>query len=44
MSDFEKFKEELPTRERFYSSLSGEKISDKEYDHVLKVLKVWNKF
>ena len=41
MSDFEKFKEELPSKEMFYSSLNNRKISYKEYDHVLKV---WNKF
>ena len=41
MSDFEKFKEELSSKEKLYSSLTGQKISDKEYDHVLKV---WNKF
>ena len=38
MSDFEKFKEQLPSKEKFYSSLKGKKISDKEYKHV------WNKF
>ena len=41
MSDFEKFKKELPSKKRFYSSLTGKNISNKEYDHVLKV---WNKF
>ena len=41
MSDFEKFKEQLPSEEKFYSSLAGKKISDKDYEHVLKV---WNKF
>ena len=41
MSDFEKFKEELRSKENFYSSLTGKKISEKEYEHVLKV---WNKF
>ena len=41
MSDFEKFKEKIPSKEKFYSSLTGKTISDKEYDHVLKV---WNKF
>ena len=41
MSNFEKFKEELPSKEKFYSSLSGKKSSDKEYEHVLKV---WSKF
>ena len=43
MDNLEKFKEQLPSKERFYSSLTltGTKISDKEYEHVLKV---WNKF
>ena len=41
MSDFEKFKEQLPSKEKFYSSLTGKKNSDKEYEQVLKV---WNKF
>ena len=42
MSDFEKFKERLPckdAKENFYSSFTGKKISDKEYEHVLNV---WN--
>ena len=39
MSDFEKFKEELPSKEKFYSLLTGRKISDKEYEHVLNVSK-----
>ena len=38
---FEKFKEELPCKERFYSSLTCRKITDKEFEHVLNV---WNKF
>ena len=37
MSDFEKFKEKLPSKEKFYSSFTDKKICDKEYDHVLKV-------
>ena len=41
MSNFEKFKEQLPSREKFYSSLTGKKVSGKEYQHVFKV---WNKF
>ena len=41
MSDFEKFKEELRRKEKFYSSLTGKKIKDKEYEHVLDV---WKKF
>ena len=41
MDNLEKFKEQLASKERFYSSLTGTKISDKEYEHALKV---WNKF
>ena len=41
MSDFEKFKEELPSKGKFYSLLTGKTIRDKEYDHVPKV---WNIF
>ena len=41
MRDFEKFNKELPSKEKFYSSLTGKKISSKEYEQVLKV---WNKF
>ena len=41
MIDFEKFKKELQWKEKFYISLTGKEISDKEYDHVLKV---WKKF
>ena len=37
MSGFEKFKEELSSKEKFYSLLMGKKISNKEYEHVLKV-------
>ena len=31
----------MPSKEKFYSSLTDRKISDKEYEHVLNV---WNKF
>ena len=41
MNDFEKSKEELSSKETFYSSLIGSKITDKEYEHVPNV---WNKF
>ena len=41
MRNFENFKEQLPSKENFYSSLTVKKISGKEYEHVLKV---WNKF
>ena len=37
MNDFEKFKEELLSKEKFYSSLTDRKISDKEYEYVLNV-------
>ena len=40
MSDFEKFKEELPSKENFYSTLTEKKVSGKEYKHVLDV---WEK-
>ena len=39
MSHFEKFKEELPSKEKFYRSLTDRKISDKEYEYVLNVWK-----
>ena len=41
MSDFEKFKEELPSKEKIFSSLTDRKITDKEYERVLNV---WKKF
>ena len=39
MSNFTKFKEELTSKEKFYSSLTDRKISDKEHEHVLNVSK-----
>ena len=41
MSSFEMFKERLPSKEKFCSSLTGKTISDKDYKHVLKI---WNTF
>ena len=41
MNNFEKFKKELRSEEKFYSSLTDREISDKEYEHVLNV---WNEF
>ena len=35
MSSFEKFKERLPSKEKFYSSLTGKQISDIEYEYAL---------
>ena len=37
MNDFEKSKEQFPSKQKFYSSLTDKKISDKESEHVLKV-------
>ena len=39
MSDFEKFKEELRSKDKFYSSLSNKIITAKEYEHALKIFK-----
>ena len=39
MSYFEKFKEKLRSKEKFFSSLTNRKISDKKYEHVLNVWK-----
>ena len=37
MNDFEKFKEELPSKEKFYSLLTSKKNSGKEDKHVVNV-------
>ena len=37
MTDFKKFKEQLPSKGKFYISLTGKIISNKEYDHALKI-------
>ena len=41
MSDFERSKEELPSKEKLYNSLINRKNNYKEYAYVLHV---WNKF
>ena len=41
MKNFEKFEEELRSKEEFYISLTNKKFSDKVYEHVLNV---WNRF
>ena len=44
MSGFEKFKEELPSKKQFYSCLTGENISDKEHQYVMKMTKDYPDF
>ena len=39
MREFEKCKEELPSKEKFYSSSNDGKVSDKEYEPILNVWK-----
>ena len=41
MSGFEKFKENLPSKENFNSLLTNKKYSDKDYEHIFNV---WNRF
>ena len=44
MTDFEKFKEELPCKERFYSLLTGRRNTNEEYEHVFKVNLKWKQW
>ena len=37
MRGFEKCKERLPSKEKFYSSVTAKKISNKDYEHAVKV-------
>ena len=39
MSDFEEFKEKLPSKEKFYSSLTGKKIKLKIWKFEMKTMK-----
>ena len=41
MDSFEKFKEQLPSKEEFYSVLNNEHISEDDYEHAKKV---WETF
>ena len=44
MSDFQKFKEESPSKEKFYSSLTDRKITGKEFLMLMfNILNVWKK-
>ena len=43
MSDFEKIKEELPSKEKIFISLIDRKVSGKKYEHAVNVWKKnWN--
>ena len=37
MSDFKKFKKQLPNKEKFYSTSTDKKNGDIEYEQVIKV-------
>ena len=37
VSDFERFKEQLWGKRKCYTSLTAKRITDKEYEHILKV-------
>ena len=39
MSHYKKFKKGLSSKEKFYSSLTDRKVSDKEYDYVFNFWK-----
>ena len=39
MSDFQKFKKELPSKGKFYSYSSDRKVTGKKYEHVVDVSK-----
>ena len=44
MSNFEKFKEESPSKEKFYSSLTDRQITGKEFLMLMfNILNVWKK-
>ena len=34
MTDFGRFKEQLPSNEKFYSFLTSKKVNDKEYEQI----------
>ena len=42
MDDFNKFEEGLPSIENFHSKITGEDISDEEYNHAKNVWKNLN--
>ena len=42
MDSFDKFNEQLPAKEDFFSILNNEHITDEDYNHVLEVWKTFN--
>ena len=43
MRAFQTFKEELPNKEKFYSSSTDQTLAGKEYEHAFNVWKnIWN--
>ena len=42
MDSFDKFNEQLPTKEDFFSILNNEHITDEDYNHTLKVWKTFS--
>ena len=42
MDSFDKFNEQLPTKEDFFSILNNEHITDEDYNHALKVWKTFS--
>ena len=41
MNDFQKFKEELPSKEKLYSFLTDKKSSYKEYEHIVNISEIF---
>ena len=44
MCDFEKFKEQLPCKKKFYISLINRKITDKKYEINLEINLKWKQW
>lgn len=42
MDSFKKFKGNLPSKDKFCSSLTDHQISDKKYEHVVSVWKLFD--
>ena len=43
MDNFKKFKEVLPTNDKFYNTLTNRAISYKKYEYVVNIWKSFNK-